>query len=170
MSAREYLRSITRDAHDRVDARFSAFDLSTTEGYADFLGAQAAAFLPIEAALDRAGAGDLLPDWAERRRSDALKSDLAALGRAVPDVNGAPQYPDEASVWGGIYVLEGSRLGGNILRKGVAKDLPKAFLTPAAKGSWGKFVAALERNLYDRVVLQRAGLSAVETFACFENL
>jgi len=170
LSAREYLRSITRDVHDRVDARFSAFDLSTVDGYADFLDAQAAAFLSVEEALDRAGAGDLLPDWPDRRRSDALKSDLAALGRGVPDGNAAPDYPDEASMWGGIYVLEGSRLGGKILRKGVAKELPKSFLDPPAKGSWGKFIAALERNLYDRVVLQRAGFSAVETFACFENL
>jgi heme oxygenase len=170
LSAREYLRAITRDAHDRVDARFSTFDLSTLGGYADFLAAQAAAFLPIEAALDRAGAGDLLPDWLDRRRSGALKADLAALGRSSPEVATAPAYADEASVWGGIYVLEGSRLGGNVLRKGVAKELPKSFLAPPAKGSWGKFVAALERNLSDRVVLQRAGLSAVKTFACFENL
>lgn len=170
MSARAYLRAITRDAHDRVDLRFSAFDLSTADDYGEFLAAQASAFIPIEEALDRAGAAELLSDWPERRRSHALKSDLAALDRELPDAACAPDYTDEAAIWGGIYVLEGSRLGGNVLRKSVAADLPKSFLASPEKGSWPSFVATLERNLYDRVVLHRAGLSAVNTFACFENL
>ncbi len=170
MSARAYLRAITRDAHDRVDSRFSAFDLSKAHDYAEFLAAQAAAFLPIEEALDRAGAAEVLSDWPERRRGHALKSDLALLGRDLPSATSVPDYSDEAAIWGGIYVLEGSRLGGNVLRKSVAADLPKLFLASSSKGSWASFVAALERNLYDRVVLHRAGLSAVNTFACFENL
>jgi heme oxygenase len=169
LSARSYLREITRDAHDRVDSRFSAFDLSAEADYAEFLAAQAMAFLPIEEALDRAGAAGLLPDWPERRRSEALKSDLAALGRPIPDAATSPGYPDEAAIWGGMYVLEGSRLGGNVLRKTVAAGLPNAFLAAPSKGSWTSFVAALERNLHDRVVLQRAGLSAINTFACFED-
>ncbi|GAA4743292.1 biliverdin-producing heme oxygenase [Sphingomonas daechungensis] len=170
MSARSYLRSITRPAHDRVDALFSAFDLSDDRSYADFLAAQAAAFLPIEEALEKAGAARLLQDWPQRRRSDALRADLAALSRPLPTRARAPDYADEASIWGGLYVLEGSRLGGAVLRKDVGEHLPKSFLSPSPKGSWAAFVAELERNLYGSVVLHRAGVSALNTFACFENL
>lgn len=170
MSARSYLRSITRSAHGRVDTRFSAFDLSDDHSYRGFLEAQATAFLPLEAALDRAGAGRLLSDWPQRRRADALKSDLTELGIQLPNEASAPDYLDEASIWGGLYVLEGSRLGGAVLRRSVGRHLPKAFLKPAPKGAWSAFVAELERNLYDRVILQRAGVSALNTFACFENL
>jgi heme oxygenase len=170
LSARAYLRAITRDAHDRVDAGFSAFDLTSIEFYADFLVAQAAAFLPVEAALDRAGAAELLPDWQQRRRSDALKSDIAALGRSLPDPIQPPFYADAAAVWGGLYVLEGSRLGGAMLNKVAGPAFPRSFLAPPAeKGLWRQFVVAVERNLYDRVGLERAGQSAIHTFACFEK-
>jgi len=170
LSARAYLRAITRDAHDRVDAGFSKFDLSTVEGYADFLVAQAAAFLPVEAALDRAGAEELLPDWPQRRRGDALKSDLERLGRDVPEPMTPPDFSDAASVWGGLYVLEGSRLGGAILHKAVGADFPTSFLDPPQeKGLWRQFVAAVERNLYQDVLLERAGVGAIRTFACFEE-
>ena len=170
MSARAYLRAITRDAHDRVDAGFSAFDLSTVEGYGNFLAAQAAAFLPVEAALDHAGAEELLPDWPQRRRGDALRSDLAHLGRNLPDLVTPPDFSDAASAWGGLYVLEGSRLGGAVLHKAVGADFPTSFLNPPQeKGLWRQFVAAVERNLYQDVLLERAGAGAIRTFACFEE-
>ena len=63
MKARAFLRAQTADAHARVDAAFSRFDLASQEGYADFLAAQAAAFLPVEQALDEAGAEDLIADF-----------------------------------------------------------------------------------------------------------
>ena len=169
MKARTYLRSVTREAHDRVDSKLSAFDLSDADGYADFLASQAAAFLAVEAALDQAGAAALLPDWQERRRSHALISDLVKLGRDVPVAALAPNYDDEASIWGGLYVIEGSRLGGAVLRKSVPQAFPQTFLGSGAKGAWPALVAELERNLDDDVVLRRAGSSAVDTFACFES-
>ncbi len=171
MKARAYLRDVTREAHERVDSKLSGFRLSDAEEYADFLAVQAAAFIPVEAALDRAGAGRLLPDWDQRRRSEALLADLAALGRAGPATNGSPVYDDDAAVWGGLYVIEGSRLGGAVLRKSVPANFPQSFLAPQSSrnSGWPTFVAALETNLYQHVALQRAGSSAIATFACFEH-
>jgi heme oxygenase len=171
LKARAYLRDVTREAHERVDSKLSGFRLSDADDYAEFLAVQAAAFIPVEAALDRAGAARLLPDWDERRRSDALLADLAALGRPAPVTNGSPVYDDEAAVWGGLYVIEGSRLGGLVLRKSVPADFPQAFLSPqeSRNSSWPAFVAAMERSLYEDPALQRAGSSAIDTFACFEK-
>ena len=171
MKARAFLRDVTREAHERVDSRLSVFRLSDAEEYADFLALQAAAFIPVEAALDRAGASRLLPDWDQRRRSEALIADLEALGRPAPIANGAPAYADDAAIWGGLYVIEGSRLGGAMLRKSVPADFPQAFLSPqqSRNSSWPKFVAAMERSLYEDPALQRAGSSAIDTFACFEH-
>lgn len=147
----------------------STFDLTSAAGYADFLAVQAAAFLSVEAALDEGGAAEVLPDWPQRRRSEALVADLTALGRAVPDLVTPPDFDDEARLWGGLYVLEGSRLGGAVLRKSVPPELPRSFLaSPSKSAGWPSFVAVLERKLYGDPALQRAGSSAIETFACFE--
>ena len=171
MKARAFLREVTREAHERVDSKLSGFRLSNADEYADFLAVQAAAFIPVEAALDRAGAGRLLPDWNDRRRSEALLADLAALGRPAPETEASPPYDEDAAVWGGLYVIEGSRLGGAVLRKSVPANFPQSFLAPqtARNSSWPAFVATLETNLYQHVALQRAGSSAIATFACFEH-
>ncbi len=60
MSARAALRARTAAEHERVDRLFSNFTLGEGGSYRRFLLAQAAAFLPIESALDRGGAADLL--------------------------------------------------------------------------------------------------------------
>lgn len=57
-SARFALRAATSEAHERLDALFSRFDLGDRADYSEFLLAQAGAFLPVGAALDRAGALD----------------------------------------------------------------------------------------------------------------
>lgn len=56
LSGRTALRDATGESHDRVDAVFSAIDLSNLTQYGRFLTAQAAAHLPVEQALDAAGA------------------------------------------------------------------------------------------------------------------
>lgn len=40
-----------------------ALDLGTSQGYRDFLAAQAAAYLPVEAALEKVDASRLIADW-----------------------------------------------------------------------------------------------------------
>jgi heme oxygenase len=69
----------------------------------------------LEADLDRAAEGVLPPDWPARRRTDAILADLAALGRPLPPASASPQPPAQAEAAGLLYVLEGSRLGGQLL-------------------------------------------------------
>lgn len=166
-SARFALRSATSDAHERLDALFSRFDLSDRAGYGDFLTAQAGAFLGVEAALDNAGASGIVPDWDERRRSEALLSDLSGLDLASPSPVPAPEFSTEAALLGGLYVLEGSRLGGAILVRSVPDDLPTSFLTPGNPAAWRAFVTVLDERLSSPADMDAAVASASAVFEVF---
>lgn len=124
MGARFRLRRATSAAHARLDDLFSRFDLSIASGYVAFLCAQAPAFLAVERALDDAGASALIDGWTLRRRSDALRKDLADLGQTLPPGLPAPVVVTEPQILGAAYVLEGSRLGGAILARQVSSGLP----------------------------------------------
>ncbi|QNN64154.1 biliverdin-producing heme oxygenase [Sphingomonas rhizophila] len=170
MTAHAALRAATRDAHDQLDSHFSGYDLADPGDYGRFLTAHAAAFLPIEEALDRAGAARLVADWPTHRRRDALVADLADLGLTVPAPVAAPAYANDDALLGGLYVLEGSRLGGAVLKRAVGDTLPHRFLSaPQESGRWRRFIATLDQFLYSGASLSRAGDAAKATFACFEQ-
>jgi heme oxygenase len=168
LSARTSLRTETRAEHDRVDAQFSAYDLSTRDGYAHFLARQAAAHLPVERALDAAGAADLLSDWPRRRRADQLRADLAELGAPPVSEEEFALNGGESAVWGAIYVLEGSRLGGAVLRRRIFAGLPARFLSPGEPGAWRELTDRLDERLRHRADLDEAIASARAVFTCFE--
>jgi heme oxygenase len=171
MTARAALRAATAAEHARVDAAFSRFHLGDETGYRDFLLAQAGGFLPIEAALDEAGAETILPDWPQRRRGDLLRVDLADLNVTAPEPFQAPAFISvKASMLGAIYVLEGSRLGGAVLKKTVPSHFPRRFLEARqAAGSWRKLLQALDEFLIRPGDLAAAILAAKEVFARFEG-
>ena len=168
MSARFALRSATAGDHERLDALFSRFDLTNRDGYGVFLLAQAGGFLGVEEALDRAGIADVVPDWPDRRRSNALVADLTALHLAVPTPSPAPSFFGEAAMLGGLYVLEGSRLGGAMLVRAVPDDLPKSFLSGGNPAAWRAFVHLLDQRLSSEpevAAAARAAAGVFETFA-----
>lgn len=167
MSARARLREETREAHERLDAHFSQYDLSDRDDYAAFLTAHAAAFIPIERALTDAGAARLFPDWSEMIRSHWLAADLEALGIAMPAPVDPPAFDGQAAICAGAYVLEGSRLGGTVLRKAVGADLPHAYLAHDPALRWPQFVAEIERLLQEDVDRSQAVASANAVFECF---
>ena len=98
-----------------VDARFAPMLGSAETGYRSFLLASAAAVFPLEQALLAAKVDAIVPDWARRSRTAALRADLADLG--IIDVPAAPPplLAEEARQFGALYVLEGSRLGAKLL-------------------------------------------------------
>lgn len=169
MTAHAALRDATRQAHDRLDRRFSALNLGALDEYGDFLRAHAAAFLPVERALERHGAPTILPDWHDIKRGEALQSDLAALGLRSPLQEEAPDFDKRPELLGGLYVLEGSRLGGKILHKAAGEGFPTRFLgSRAPAGHWRAFVGMLEEMLNSGTDRAAAGAAAVRTFECFE--
>jgi heme oxygenase len=169
VSAHAALRAATAADHERVDRLFSRFDLGSDADYRLFLTAQAAAHLPLERALEVAGAGELILDWADRRRSELLLADLEELGIEPPPSVPPPPVDGEPAILGAAYVLEGSRLGGAFLKRGLAPRAPRRFLAaPQEAGAWRKLLAKLEESLYEPTRVEEACETARQVFMRFE--
>lgn len=161
------LRRATAEAHAEVDGLFSQVDLASAAGYRAFLSAQARAHLPVEAALDAAGAERVFADWPQRRRAALLRADLEDLGGTITP-GPAPLLTDAAEIAGAAYVIEGSRLGGALLRRSVGDGLPTRFLSaPAEPGGWRALLLRLDEVLADDADLDRATDAARRVFALF---
>jgi len=169
LTARFALRAATGEAHERLDALYSAFDLGRSADYATFLLAHAPAFLAVEAALDAAGVELVVDGWASRRRSEALKADLTALDLPVPAPATSPSFDGAAAILGAAYVLEGSRLGGAMLVRKVGPGLPTAFLTPGNPSDWRAFISLLDERLSSEESLAAAASAALSVFNLFER-
>lgn len=168
--ARSALRDATAEDHRRVDALFGACDLAHADQYREFLIAHAAALLPVEAALERAGVANWLPDWHGRCRGPELRADLADLGEAPPLATDVPDYAGEAEVLGAVYVLEGSRMGAALLRRSLPGDAPQRFLGAVQPSSaWRHLVEHLEAALAEPSALAAAVSSARTVFSLFER-
>ncbi len=168
-SARMALRAATASHHHRVDSVFSRAELGDRASYGRFLLAQAAAHLPVEAALARGGVADIVPDWDARQRSALLCADLAGLGLDVPEAAGAIEFEGEAAMLGALYVLEGSRLGGTVLKRSVAPDFPAHFLGGVDSGAWRSLLALLDERLDTESKRSAATRSACRVFELFET-
>ncbi|WP_293873554.1 MULTISPECIES: biliverdin-producing heme oxygenase [unclassified Sphingomonas] len=141
MSFVQQLRAATAGDHDTVDAAFGGFALDDAAGYRRFLLAHARALPAVEAALATA-ADDALPAW--RPRTPALAGDLRAMDAAMPEPF-AFDASDDAARWGALYVIEGSRLGGQLLARTVPAGLPAAYLAARhLPGEWRRLLAALD--------------------------
>lgn len=169
-SARASLRRETAEDHERVDRLFSRADLSSPADYRRFLQAQAAAFIPVEEALEKAGAAALLEDWNDRRRSHLLRRDLRSLQASVPAPLDVSPFASNAQTWGGIYVLEGSRLGGTMLKRSLPSGFHAAFLgATAGSGAWRSLLMKLDERLRAPEELQVAAAAAKRVFGLFEQ-
>lgn len=147
---RDVLRKATAAHHARLDAQLGALDLCTIAGYRRFLEINAAALLALEQALAHASVRDLLPDWDDRARADAILRDLVRLGGFLRRLE-PPDLPDRFAVLGTLYVLEGSRLGAAHLIRSVKPCADPvisgntAFLGHGAgRPFWSSFLAVLE--------------------------
>lgn len=121
------LREETAAVHKRLEARLDLMSpqLSIAR-YTRILQAFLAFFEIWEAALTRDCPAEFAQLWEGRRRSHLLHADLANLGSA-PDLRlaGAVPLPPlfDAGTWlGAVYVLEGSRLGGQHISKHLEKN------------------------------------------------
>ena len=171
MRTRFALKAATDDMHRELDDRLSRLDLARAEDYRQFLHVQARAVPPIEAALARSGFDDLVAGWSNARRSAALESDLAALGDDMPEPAKAPPVGSVAAMLGTAYVLEGSRLGGSVLKQKVGEGLPRNFLAADDMlGAWPAVVAAMDHLLYSEQLIGEAKDAARRCFALFLNV
>jgi heme oxygenase len=145
---RDKLKQATAAAHAGLDTEFSALDLNSPDDYRRFLETNAAALLPLEAALEEAGVARSFADWPERSRTAAIQADLDLLGGACRPLCRAGTF-DRNGMLGAMYVLEGSRLGAKFLLRAVAGNPLIAPATSylshgAGKPLWRTFLLRLE--------------------------
>lgn len=148
------LRAATRADHQDLEDRLDIFGrIATPQGRRDLV----AGFHRLHAGVEAAIAPwvDDLPDldFAARRRSSRLAADLAALGEPTPPARSAPVVRSRGTALGLMYVLEGSTLGGRVIRKRAVADgvdlTGLSFLDAygeAAGERWRSFLAVLERE------------------------
>jgi heme oxygenase len=141
------LRGQTRDAHARLDAAvdFRVRGSVTRARYAAFLHATASVVMTLEPML-----AGWLPSLGNARRTESLRSDLAALGERCPESALLAAPCSLAEAYGCAYVVEGSSLGGLVLASMIARDLgeraPIAYLTlrgTGTKAAWQSFLREL---------------------------
>lgn len=157
--------------HERLDRGFANLDLCDLPDYRQFLEANAAALVPLEALATRLGASALLPDWPQRQRRDAILADLAIAGGRFQEVKAEHAPMEPAALCGLLYVLEGSRLGGRVLLDQVSRSGDERvrnatqFLEHGlAEKFWQSFVGVLNRAIRTPQQLSQAAAAATFTF------
>lgn len=180
------LKTGTQDIHRSLEERVPLLDphlrLST---YLSFLQAMWGIYTPMEKQLRREmeSAKGLGPEDMDRRyKSQWLRSDLSTLGQRsdeidrLPLTSFLPQVDTPARLWGCLYVLEGSTLGGRVLTRHVCQTLavsPESgarFLAsygPEVGGMWNCFQTALRARVSSPESIAEATASARATFTAF---
>ncbi|MGE0742580.1 MAG: biliverdin-producing heme oxygenase [Hyphomonadaceae bacterium] len=173
-AARTLLRDACGETHARLDQKLSNINFDDRGAYTHMLERISGPLGALEAALSADLGPALLSDWPQRRRTPALRADLAALGGSF-QVRFAPPITDEAEALGVLYVLEGSRLGGRVLARMAAESADPAvrgathfFRHAEHAGHWRDFLAVLETSSAVRANPVRAKRGALDAFARFE--
>lgn len=157
LNRRNSLRGATDHLHRDLDRIAEGFNLGDVTHYRRFLQANAATLIAIEQLLENAGVADLLPDWPQRSRREAILADLRSLNADVQPLALRRTAPTASEVFGILYVLEGSRLGARVqLDQVLASDdeqvrSASSYLRhgqpgPEQAGLWRSFLEQLETH------------------------
>lgn len=182
------LRLATRDLHTRAEARIAAPGIAVDgASYARLLAALLPVYAGVEQRLSEFEEWTTLDpplDLRRRRRAHLLVADLERLGVHAPGAGSSRRPPPRlerfAHAFGALYVVEGSRLGGRVLARRIARDAPGvdagAYRFLASDGAdvgalWRSLRAALADYAGRGGALAEDALvaGASETFACFDR-
>ena len=172
--AHERLRAETHALHGLLDSRLDPSTLSGLPGYRKLLLSNWPV-VAVEQALEEAGIRRLLPDWFRRRRRAALVSDLRELGapRFLPSWN-SPSPPTTAPSWGWSYVLEGSRLGAQVIAGMINGRADEKILSATrflrhgiGEHLWDSYKGALASIDGNPAAILKACAGAEAAFECF---
>lgn len=176
------LRQGTANLHRRLEARLPFFATTLDVGlYRRLLMAYYGFHAPFEVAL---APHVTALDHTRRAKTPTLVRDLLALGLTSEDIHALPRCSDipaihcDHSALGAMYVLEGSTLGGQVLKRAMAERLQidagngGAFLDVYGQATgplWRGFLAFLASataHLEQHEVVVEA---AIDTFSSFER-
>lgn len=159
------LRNATADTHRRLEERLTLLDAGLDRcRYAKYLGALLSVVGPLERALGSVqDIESVWPDHRQRQKATWLRRDLRALGVDQVEEGGVFTLEDVGVAFGVGYVLEGSTLGGEVLRREIGRRLgpvPTEYFNcygAELRARWLEFLAHLEA-----APLGRADASLVE--------
>ena len=173
-----HLRESTIADHEAVEAAMPLMraDLDA-ELYRRTLERVYGLVLPWEELAERTAAGRLGEMVRERSRRQLLARDLAVLGTDAATLPMAqlPEVGSKAALLGAMYVMEGSRLGGQLIARHVEAVLGERGrqsvtyfrgFGDATGAMWKRFVAVLEEDVPDTET-ERAVKAARQMFATF---
>lgn len=174
VAVRAILRDACGETHARLDARLSRYDFNDRRAYAEMLSRMSGPLSALEGALTAGIAPALFGNWAGRLRAHALRADLSALDGDFRQHFAAP-IESEAEALGALYVLEGSRLGGQVLARmadasadASVRGATRYFRHGAGAGHWRGFLATLEASRAVQAAPSRARNAALSAFEVFE--
>lgn len=162
-SRRNSLRGATDHLHRDLDRIVASFKLTDVTHYRRFLQASAATLIAIEQLLESAGVAQLLPDWQQRSRREPILSDLNSLGSQAQPLALRRTAPTPAEVFGILYVLEGSRLGAQVLLEQVLASNDESVRRASAYLRHGEGQSSLWRSFLQQLETHQAADDQTQT-------
>lgn len=186
----ETLRAATREEHERTERAiegrfFGGSGGIDREGYRQLLESFLGIYRPLEERLVPA-ARRHLPSFSYRRRAGRLERDLRVLGcsrarlEELPTLSRGelPVLDGPSRLLGCLYVVEGSELGGRVIRKRLEEHLDGGALRADAffatdpdrvRERWTAFRDELERRLAPGDSLGEAVSAARSTLRAYRR-
>jgi heme oxygenase len=180
MKASAAIKSATAGAHAKTEKAliYQIKRIQTELQYSKLLGCLYAFYAPVEL-LFESWVKPVLDDYEERRKSNRLLQDLQAVGVSTPPTwyTHLPAIENLSAALGCFYVLEGSVLGGAIIKKIIQEQCPQ--LPENAFGffsgydqqngmQWRKFLEQFDSLLEDAAKQSAAITAATDCFKKFE--
>ena len=177
----QLVRAETRVHHQQLEAQLPFDETLSLQRYQELLAKFWGLFYPLETALTKVDLADSL-EVRKRQRSPLLVRDLFATGLTsrqvsrLPRCAALPQLENTAQALGCMYVLEGSRLGGQYISKlvwerlGLTEKSGCSFFSSdgADVGSmWRKFCGIVRESVLSPRERDEFVVAADSTFSAF---
>jgi len=179
----EHLRTQTRSSHQALEKLLipRLKNISDKKEYAKLLAIFYGYFFPLEQLINDYLDNRSVPDFAERRKADALLQDYAAVApqsEPISICDDLPQITNDAEAMAALYVLEGSTLGGRIITQmlvnntGIRPEEGIRFFSGYRENTelmWQRFIKALDTYSDDEAIHRSMAQTADDTFLKFKN-
>ena len=171
------IKTITASSHQSLEGFLIPVikNIFTVQEYGRLLRMFYGYYKPVEDALETFSLHQVLNDYEHRRKAQLILQDLAAIDQSGPEplCSHIPVIYGLEEAFGALYVLEGSTLGGQIIKKMLQRNLQRdgepgfGFFTGYAEDTmdrWKKFKAVLDARYNTDEQWHRLAAAANETF------
>jgi heme oxygenase (biliverdin-IX-beta and delta-forming) len=170
------LKNATQENHQRLEGKLvrQMKSMQSVDDYIQLLQNFYTFFAPLESQITKYVDDTVLPDIAERRKTELLHRDLEKLNghKGETDRTQTMTIANSAEAIGTLYVMEGSTLGGPFIAQLIKKqlpDVPAAYTFfegygTATQEMWQRFRTTINELRLSPEAQQQALNKANETF------